>query len=210
MVTFSRLLANDGACHHGGGGGMNMPAREAMTGLLKASMYADVVISSGVDDGAGAAFSQCERYRYLLWRIWNPDLPFWSFGMLNPSTADHLRLDPTVSRCCSRAQKGGAGGLIVWNLFAWRATDPVAMKRVADPVGAANDKAIKLAVAAADINIAAWGAHGVHRDRDRQVRKMLSAQGVALNALAFTADGQPRHPLYLAARLEPQPWKFCA
>jgi hypothetical protein len=185
-------------------------AREALPNLLRASLHADVVISSGVDDGAGAAFSRCETYRYLLWRVWNPDLPFWSFGMLNPSTADHMKLDPTVTRCCSRAQRGGAGGLIVWNLFAYRATDPDDMKRAAQPVGSANERAIRHAVAASAINIAAWGADGAYRGGADNVLAMLAKDGVPLHALAFTAAGQPRHPLYLSAHLEPQPWEYGA
>lgn len=159
-------------------------------------------------ESAGAVFSQDEAFRYLLWRMWNPDRPFWSFGMLNPSTADHLKLDPTVKRCCSRAMAGGAGGLIVWNLFAFRATDPAVMKRAADPVGPANDLAILEAVNVSALNVAGWGAHGVHREREHSVRAMLGAGNVPLHALAFTATGLPRHPLYLSLELKPQPWRF--
>ena len=56
-------------------------ARDAMFDLLTISRNADVVIANGRDgDAAGAAFSTCERYRYALWRVWNPDAPFWTFG----------------------------------------------------------------------------------------------------------------------------------
>lgn len=187
-----------------------MKAREALAAMLDRIEPAVLKIATDVTGDAGAVFSHCEHYRYLLWRIWNPDLPFWSFGMLNPSTADHLQLDPTVDRCQTRASSGGAGGLIIWNLFAWRATDPAAMKRVADPVGAFNNDAMLAAVAASALNIAAWGAHGTHRDREHSVQAVLGRENVPLHALAFTAAGLPRHPLYLPLALEPQPWKFWA
>lgn len=183
-------------------------SRAAIQAIVEQVEPAVLKIATDVTGDAGAVFSNCESYRYLLWRIWNPDLPLWSFGMLNPSTADHLQLDPTVDRCQTRANAGGAGGLIIWNLFAWRATDPAAMKRVADPVGAFNDDAMLAAVAASAMNIAAWGSHGTHRDREHRVRAALNGAGAALHALSFTAAGLPRHPLYLPLALEPQPWKF--
>lgn len=184
-------------------------ARDAMFDLLTISRNADVVIANGRDgDAAGAAFSTCERYRYALWRVWNPDAPFWTFGMLNPSTADHLKLDPTLTRCASRAQAGGAGGMIIWNLFAWRATDPKDMKRASAPIGMSNDNVIRVVVQLGAVNVAGWGSHGTYRDRESRVRFNLHSQKARLHALAFTADGQPRHPLYLASELVPQPWPY--
>lgn len=35
-----------------------------------------------------AALSPCRRYRYTLWRTWDPALPKVMFIGLNPSTAD--------------------------------------------------------------------------------------------------------------------------
>jgi hypothetical protein len=90
--------------------------------------------------------------------------------MLNPSTADHLKLDPTLTRCALRAAAAGAGGMIVWNLFAWRATDPRDMKSAADPVGPANDTIIRQLAKLASMNIAGWGAHGGHLGRDAGMR----------------------------------------
>jgi hypothetical protein len=86
-----------------------IPARDALGAMLDGVKLADVKIADGIAGDAGAVFSPCEGFRYLLWRVWNPARPFWSFGMLNPSTADHLQLDPTVTRCQTRATAGGAG-----------------------------------------------------------------------------------------------------
>lgn len=187
---------------------MSVPGHTALRAFLALEKADGFKVDRGLKLGDGAALSPCWRYRYLLWRIWDQSLPIWSFGMLNPSTADHLRDDPTISRCVNRAKRAGAGGLVVWNLFAWRDTQPAAMMAASDPIGPRNDVAIRVAVANSDLNIAAWGAHGSHLNRDEAVMAMLSAEGIALSALAFTADGQPRHPLYLAATVQPRAWTY--
>ncbi len=94
------------------------------------------------DARSTAVYSDCERYRYLLTRVWNPDGPRALFVMLNPSTATEVQNDPTVERCERRARALGFGGFRVTNIFAWRDTDPRAMRAAADPVGPANDAAI--------------------------------------------------------------------
>jgi hypothetical protein len=187
---------------------VSVPGHTALRAFLALDKADGFKVDRGLRIGDGAALSPCWRYRYLLWRIWDQSLPIWSFGMLNPSTADHLKVDPTVSRCINRAQKAGAGGLVVWNLFAWRDTDPAAMKSAGEPIGPMNDAAIRIAVANSALNVAGWGSHGNHRGRDYQVRAMLGAEDVPLHALAFTAEDQPRHPLYLAASVQPKPWTY--
>src|SRR4051812_31185099 len=65
----------------------------------------------------GAIFSPCRRWRYRLWRRWDPFKPYANFLMLNPSTADELTLDPTCTRCVNYCRDLGYGALIVTNLF---------------------------------------------------------------------------------------------
>ena len=74
--------------------------------------------------GSGARFSAGRRYRYTLWRVWEPALGCCNFLMLNPSTADESTNDPTIERCQRRAQRWGYGGLVVTNLFALCTSDP--------------------------------------------------------------------------------------
>lgn len=187
---------------------MTVPGHTALRAFNALGKADGIRVDRGARLGDGAAFSNCWRYRYLLWRIWDQSLPIWSFGMLNPSTADHMKLDPTITRCITRCTNGGAGGIVVWNLFAWRDTSPADMKQAAEPVGQLNDYVIRQAIAHSAINVAGWGAHGDHRGREYQLRAMLHADKVPLHALAFTAAGHPRHPLYLAATLQPKPWSY--
>src|SRR4051812_1134607 len=87
---------------------------------------------------SGAIFSDCGKYRYLLWRKWS-DGPTLNMLMLNPSKAGEIDNDPTVARQITRAQMLGMGGLIVTNIFAYVATDPKDMKAAVEPVGPENN-----------------------------------------------------------------------
>jgi hypothetical protein len=153
---------------------------------------------------SGAVFSRCRRWRYLLWRRWDAARPAANFLMLNPSTADELRLDPSCTRARRFAERWGYGALIVTNLFGWRATDPAEMKSAREPVGRANDAAILRAAREAAIVVCAWGNHGAHRARAAQVLGFLREARIELHALRVTGAGEPAHPLYLPASLAPR------
>jgi hypothetical protein len=158
------------------------------------------------DAPSTAIYSECERYRYALTRIWNPDARKALFVMLNPSTATEVQNDPTVERCERRARALGFGGFRVTNIFAWRDTDPRAMRRAADPVGPGNDAAILDGARWADRIICAWGTHGAHLGRGPEVEALLRGTGLRLAHLGLTKDGHPKHPLYIAYSQEPQEW----
>jgi hypothetical protein len=153
---------------------------------------------------AGATFSPCRRWRYLLWRRWDAAKPVANFLMLNPSTADEVKLDPTCSRARDFAERWGYGALIVTNVFAWRATDPADMKATKDPVGPGNDAAIVKAARESALVVCAWGNHGAFLDRSAQVKSLLKKN--RLHVLRLNANGEPAHPLYLPGKLTPTSW----
>jgi len=117
--------------------------------------------------------------------------------MLNPSTADAEKDDPTIRRCIAFAARERFGGVEILNLFAFRATAPTDLKGAADPVGPDNDRHLRALFARHPAIVAAWGAHGAHRRRDEAVLRIATGLGVTLTCLGRTAQGQPRHPLYL-------------
>lgn len=158
--------------------------------------------------GFGAVFSRCGAWRYLLWRHSHPQGRLLGMGLLNPSQADETRDDPTIRQCRARARQAELSGVIVWNLFAWRATLPAELKRASDPVGPDNDAAIALALELCDSTILAWGNHGAHLGRDREILALCADTGASVTTLGITARGQPRHPLYLAGDTRPQPWSY--
>ncbi len=160
-----------------------------------------------IRNSSGAAFSACRRWRYLLWRRWDAGKPIANFLMLNPSTADEVKLDPSCTRARLYAERWGYGALIVTNLFGWRATDPDDMKAARDPVGRGNDRAILAAAREATIVVCAWGNHGAHLGRSSEILSKLRGARVQLHALRLNGSGEPAHPLYLPASLGPVRWE---
>jgi len=156
---------------------------------------------------SGATFSPCRCWRYRLWRRWDASKPAANFLMLNPSTADEVKLDPTCSRARHYAERWGYGALIVTNIFAFRDTDPKRMKAAADPVGPGNDAAIVRAAKNSAIVVCAWGNHGAFVERSSRVKALLRENNIPLHALRLNANGEPAHPLYLPARLTATPWE---
>ncbi|GAB6051886.1 DUF1643 domain-containing protein [Magnetospira thiophila] len=156
-----------------------------------------------------AVMSNCEQYRYRLTRKWGEGKTC-GFVMLNPSTADSIEDDPTIRRCINYARSWGFGGLIVVNIFAYRATDPESMKAAIDPVGPDNKEHVqsvaKLVSACGGPMVCAWGNNGTYKGQDKVVRQWFEEVGVVPMALAVTNCGQPRHPLYLKADLTPIPF----
>ena len=156
--------------------------------------------------GKGAVISDCGLYRYALWRVWNLTLPLILFIMLNPSKADAFIDDPTIRRCIGFAVSLKAGGFLVGNLFAFRATRVRDMKRASMPVGADNDRWLSQLSTLAQIKIAAWGVHGNFMGRDREVCALIPQ----MSCLGTTKDGRPRHPLFLRRTCKPSEFELPA
>jgi hypothetical protein len=135
-------------------------------------------------------------YRYSLWREWDPDRPRLLWVLLNPSTADANREDPTLRRCLAFSRTWSFGSLEIVNLYAWRSPTPEDLTRVENPVGDQNDRYIQEAVQRAAKIVVAWGAYKALHGRDRAVIDLLAQP---LWCLGKTRDGNPRHPLYLKA-----------
>lgn len=158
------------------------------------------------DAASEAVYSDCEAYRYSLTRIWEGTGQRVGFVMLNPSTATETQNDPTVERCERRARALGFGSFTVVNIFAWRDTDPRAMRAAADPIGPANDDAILECATAAHQIICAWGAHGAFLGRGAQVAALLRHVEKPLYHLGLSKEGHPKHPLYIPYSTTPILW----
>ena len=101
----------------------------------------------------------------------------------------------------------GYGEFWMLNLFAFRATDPMAMKRHHEPIGPRNDDVLIREASHAALVIAAWGNHGDHLGRAQYVTRELRRRSIELWCLGVTGTGAPRHPLYLDAAIAPT--RYC-
>ena len=153
---------------------------------------------------AGAKFSRCRRWRYLLWRCWDEAKPVANFLMLNPSTADEFKLDPSCTRARNYAERWGFGALVVTNIFGWRSTDPAALKTV-DPIGRGNDAAIGRRQKARSSSCAR-GQSWITRGESRRCESASKAATDCAARSGMNGAGQPAHPLYLPSSLKPTPW----
>lgn len=94
----------------------------------------------------------------------------------------------------------GFDGMLMLNLFAFRATDPKNMKSFPLPVGVLNDNVIHEVQSTCDAVVCCWGSHGDWLNRGEKVRDDLRLMcREKLFHLGLTAGGQPKHPLYLKA-----------
>ena len=157
--------------------------------------------------------SDDQQYRYRLHRRLRDEGPgkTMAFVMLNPSTADHTKDDPTIRRCIGFAKREDCRDLLVINLFALRATDPAKLKYHNDPIGPENDAYIAEVaswIQATGVLVCAWGQGGRLRNRGNQVWRNLVQKGVDPYCLAKSAGGDPCHPLYLRKDLPLQKYVY--
>lgn len=178
-------------------------------------------------DGTGwARFSDDKTRRYRLGRILSPALAAaggWQylprtldrtvFVMLNPSTADAFKLDPTVRKCVQFAARWGSDVLEVVNLFAYRSPHPDDLDNAIPRGTVEEDDAIVEACTqpGRTITIAAWGNHGTRDGRHEHVRALLSRRRVQVWHLGLTCGGYPLHPLargkaFIPLTREPTEW----
>ena len=71
-----------------------------------------------------AIISDCGKYRYELHRTWDEKKKKVLFIMLNPSTACGVTDDLTTIRCINFAKKWGYGGIMIGNIYPFRAKRP--------------------------------------------------------------------------------------
>lgn len=150
-------------------------------------------------------------YRYRLGREWGPGPTLLVCG-INPSIADAVKPDPTLTRCVGFARSLGCGSLTMINLFAWISTPVAGLASAEDPIGPRNDEVLDEEARRVGSVVCAWGVPDKLPARLRSryfgVVNRWRVAGVRTLALRVTAGGHPEHPLYLPASCRPVAWDF--
>lgn len=138
---------------------------------------------------SSAEFSQCGKYRYKLWRVWDQSKPKAMCIGLNPSTANASKNDNTINLLIHMLGQLGYGGFYMMNLFAWISSKPEDLLTCADPLGENNNKLNEVAQLC-DVVIACWGSFKQAEERIKEVRPMFP------QAMCFgvNKNGTPFHP----------------
>ncbi len=141
----------------------------------------------------GAIFSEDRRYRYCLWRVWNTN-PRMRLGIgLNPSTANEVTDDPTITRWITRAARDGFGGILFANLYAYVSTNPADLLTQRDSIGPENDRYLREMIGLSSQAVCCWGSFRPVVNRAPDVLRMIPQPF----CLGVNQDGQPKHPLYV-------------
>ena len=141
-----------------------------------------------------AVISKCEKYRYKLTRTWDEDKGKVLFIMLNPSTANHIENDLTTIRCINFAEKWGYGGIMIGNIYPFRAKRPKDLRKWLDismnPMALnENMRHVREMAKQTDLIVCAWGCN--FPDIPIWVEELGD-----LHYLELCKDGiTPKHPL---------------
>lgn len=137
-----------------------------------------------------------------------------NFIMLNPSTATDTVDDATIRKCCGFAKRWGYRGIVVTNLFAYRATEPRDLQKLlasSDTWDIAKggrrnfETVLDIAAKEADLIVCAWGEHGRllwhASELIEELRKHLN-----LSVIGLTRNGKPLHPSRAPYTDAPMAW----
>jgi len=155
-----------------------------------------------------AGISSDKKYRWWLFRCWAAHLPLIIWIMMNPSTADHQKNDPTILKVIRYSTKWGYGAVLVLNIYAFRSSKPENLpQKLRAAVGRSNDWWIRTIfhyAAKWDVPvICAWGVK--HKERGCQVRSIADEAGLPLMCLELALNAEPKHPRFLSEDLHPRP-----
>lgn len=135
---------------------------------------------------------------------------------LNPSTANHTKLDPTANSINRIATNAGFDSWIILNLYPLRSTDPYALPHSIDlSIHKQNLNSIQQIFEATEkIHIcAAWG--NLIELRPYLIECLIDIHRIAsafesswYSFGKITKKGHPRHPLYLNSKIKPKPFEI--
>ena len=157
-------------------------------------------------------FSECRAYRWLLRREINRGKKIIIFIGLNPSKADSIQNDRTLSRIINFCFDWDYKTIYLINLFGLISKSPLQLKKSSDPIGMNNDLITFKVLDFWSRNVncdlwLGWGDQGTLNGRNQKVLEMIKNISI-LNSkktsvpkiplsIGISKKGNPRHPLYM-------------
>ena len=138
----------------------------------------------------GAKFSECGKYRYYLYRIWDDIQPLALCIGLNPSTANAEDDDRTITNLTALLQDNGFGGFYMANVFALISPNPEDLRSTPDPLKD-NDYWLDKLRGMVTVTIFCWGSF---KQAQYRIKSIVSRFPGAM-CLGKTDKGKPIHPL---------------
>jgi hypothetical protein len=139
-----------------------------------------------------AFFSECGKFRFQLYRIWDESLPIAMCIGLNPSTANSDDNDPTIRNLIRLLKNNGYGGFHMVNLFALISPLPDSLRMHPDPVNDTDKWNFNIAHNCQSI-VFCWGNF---KQAQYRAKKYIQKYEGAL-CFGKNKNGSPKHPLYL-------------
>ncbi len=140
---------------------------------------------------SGAVFSDCGKYRYQLFRIWDSTKPLVMFIALNPSTAAQTKNDNTVTKLIKVSKNNGFGGFYIVNLFGIISPNPEILLTHENPIGD-TDKWLSKTQSLCETTVFCWGNFKEAQERAIKVSNMFEEP----YCFVQNKNGSPKHPLY--------------
>jgi hypothetical protein len=157
-------------------------------------------------------FSECGSYRWILKRELLSGKKTIVFIGLNPSKANSLNNDRTLTRIINFCSKWNYKNIYLINLFGLVSKSPILLSKSNDPIGGNNDLITLKSLEFWRENIncdlwLGWGDKGQLNRRDRQILKLIKKfsnfkskennYSKRVLSLGLSKRGNPRHPLYM-------------
>jgi len=144
-----------------------------------------------IDSLKHSVFSECGQYRYVLSRDWSiTQRPIAMCIGLNPSTANDIQDDQTISRLSKSLNHLGFGGFRMTNLYALISTKPKLLFEVPDAIKD-NDKWLVKTKEECQEVIFCWGNF-----KNIEYRaKIVSSLFQKATCFGRNKNGTPWHPL---------------
>lgn len=104
-----------------------------------------------------AVYSDDQKYRYSLTKVWDMDKPRATFIGINPSDATELLMDKTVMNLMNHLICSGYGQVEIVNLFAFRSKKQEGLRNRDQKFENINVEYVRKALKGSELIIVGWG-----------------------------------------------------